>query len=395
MRGFSYRWRAGSAALSVADHRRRAARVLPAMVWAYLEGGADDEVTCRANRSAFARRQLHQRVLRGTSNAGLGTTVAGVELALPILLAPTGLSGLIHWTGEPAAARAAEAAGIRAVLSTAASYTPEEVAAATREAHLFQLYPWRGSGRDPHTFTRSVLDRVRAAGFHALVVTVDSSTYGNRERERHAGMGLPPVLTPARILDAGRRPRWWLAALRHRRLGLRILEDDPSFAGAVRSASLHQQLLRPDLSWDDLAWVRDHWTGPLLVKGIMHPDDAARAVDIGADGIVVSNHGGRQLDGVPASLDALPAVAERVGNRAEVLLDGGIGRGSDIVKARCLGARAVLLGRAHLYGLASGGQAGVEDVLRILREEMVRTMTLMGVHHVDELGPQWLVRESF
>jgi isopentenyl diphosphate isomerase/L-lactate dehydrogenase-like FMN-dependent dehydrogenase len=391
MHSFAYRVRASRAPLSVADYRRRARQALPAMVWSYLEGGAEDEVTLGANRLAFSRWRLRQRVLTGTAEVDLATTVAGTRVAAPILLAPTGLTGLVHWTGEPAAARAAEAFGTRAIISTAASYTPEEVAAATRASHFFQLYPWQRPGSGHRSFAQSLLDRVEEAGFTTLVVTVDTPTYGNRERERRHGMGLPPVLTPGRIFDAARRPRWWLPMLRHRRVGLRILEDDDTFAAVMRSANLHRQLLRPDLRWSDLEWLRGRWSGQLFVKGILDATDAATAVSLGADGVVVSNHGGRQLDGLPASLDALPPIVDRIGDHAEILLDGGIRRGSDIVKAICLGARAVLVGRPFLYGLAAAGQTGVEAVLRILSAEMERTMILMGAERVAVLDRSWVL----
>jgi L-lactate dehydrogenase (cytochrome)/(S)-mandelate dehydrogenase len=204
-------------------------------------------------------------------------------------------------------------------------------------------------------------------------------------------MGAPPVLTPARIASAAIRPKWWYAFFRHQRMSARILLDESGVKAAVRSVQAQYRWMRPELDWDDFAWMRQQWSGPLFIKGVLDADDAARAVDLGADGIVVSNHGGRQLNGAVASLDALPAIARRVGGQAEILMDGGIRRGSDIVKALCLGAKAVCIGRPYVYGLAARGPAGVEDVLRILRAELSTAMTLMGVDRLEDLDPSWLL----
>ncbi|GIH68090.1 alpha-hydroxy acid oxidase [Sphaerimonospora thailandensis] len=376
--------------LSVEDYRRLARRRVPDMVWAFIDGGADDLVTLRANRGSFDRWSLRSRVLTGNEGLGLDTRLAGVPLSLPVFLSPTGMTGLAHWSGEPAAARAAEQAGTRAVISTAASYTIEEIAEATSEDHFFQLYPWtsQATGRPlADTFLR----RARDSGFRAVFVTVDVPVAGNREGERRTGMGVPPTLTPARVLAAAGKPRWWSGFLRHQRVAARMLVNERGARAGVRSAAVQQRLMRPNVDWDDLARVRELWQGPLYVKGLLDPADAARAVALGADGIVVSNHGGRQLDCAPASLDALPAIVAEVGRRVPVLLDGGIRRGSDVVKALCLGATAVGIGRPYLYGLAARGEAGVRHVLDILREEVVRTLTLMGVADITELDRTHLV----
>jgi L-lactate dehydrogenase (cytochrome)/(S)-mandelate dehydrogenase len=361
------------------------------MPWAYLDGGAEDHVTLDANRAAFARWSLRSRVLSGAEGGDLATRVGGEALALPILLAPTGLTGLAHPQGEVGAARAAERAGTRAIVSTAASYSLEEVAAATAAAHMFQLYPWVDEAAGARDLTESLIARAKRAGYAALVVTVDAPTMGNRERERRAGMGIPPVLTPRRVIETALHPRWAWGMATRRRVSARNLVAEAGARAGVASAEAQYRFMRPDLVWDDLAWMRERWSGPFLVKGILDPDDAERAVELGATGVVVSNHGGRQLDGAVASLDALAAVADRIGDRAEVLMDGGIRRGSDVVKALCLGATAVCIGRPFLYGLAVGGGAGVERVLAILREELARTMTLMGVASVRDLDRSWLV----
>jgi isopentenyl diphosphate isomerase/L-lactate dehydrogenase-like FMN-dependent dehydrogenase len=370
---------------SVADYRRRARRALPAMVRAYLEGGADDGVTLAANRSAFERWRLCPRLLRSAARRDLRTTVAGTGLELPVALAPTGMTGSFHWNGEVAAARAAERAGTRLVLSTASSYSIEEVAAATGEDHWFQLYPW-----GDRTVIGELLDRAAAAGYRALFVTADVQVIGNREGERRLGFAVPPTLTPRRIVDAGLRPRWWYGFLRHRRIALANLVTGTGATEALRSVAVHQGLMRPDMSWDDLAWIRERWQGPLFLKGVLRPEDAVAAVEAGATGVVVSNHGGRQLDGAPASIDALPAIVDAVAGRGEVLLDSGVRRGTDVVKALCLGASAVLIGRPFLYGLAADGGRGVSRVLEILAREVDSTMALIGANSVAELDRSYL-----
>ncbi len=372
------------------DYRRRARRAVPRMVWAYIDGGAEDMRTVAANRTAFDRWQLRQRVLTGhPARDDLSVTVGGETLSLPVLLSPTGLTGMTHWSGEPAVARAAERCGTRMVLSSASTYTVEEVAATTAARHWFQLYPWRD-----RELMGTLMSRAARAGVQTLVVTVDVPAQGGRDLELRHGMATPPVLTPARVLDAAVRPRWWYGLFRHRRVTVRHLDDQGGVGAAVRSVRRQAGLIRVDLGWDDVRWMRDEWGGRMFVKGVLDPEDAVQALDAGADGVVVSNHGGRQLDGAPASLDALPAVAAAVGGRGEVLMDGGIRRGSDIVKALCLGADAVCIGRPFLYGLAARGEAGVVDVLGILRAELARTMTLMGVHKVCDLGPSWLIESG-
>jgi L-lactate dehydrogenase (cytochrome)/(S)-mandelate dehydrogenase len=359
------------------------------MIWAYVDGGADDQVTLSDNRAAFSRWALRPRVLCGKKTRHLGVTIEGKLLSIPVLIAPTGSNGLANWRGDVAVARAAERRGTRLLLSTASSYSLEEVAEATSADHWFQLYPWVD-----RNLMKSLIVRGLNAGYAALVVTADVPVLGNREAERQRGMGLPPVLTPYRVLDAARHPRWAYGFLRHKRVAMRNLVDRNEVVAGVESAALHQRLLLSELAWDDFGWIRQQWPGPLYIKGLLDPDDAERAVEIGADGIVVSNHGGRQLDSAPASLDVLAEIAARVGGRATILIDGGIRRGTDIVKAMCLGADACLIGRAMIYGLAARGEDGVADVLRILEEEIDRTLALMGCGAVTELDSSWLIRRS-
>jgi L-lactate dehydrogenase (cytochrome)/(S)-mandelate dehydrogenase len=389
---FTYRLRRPQRLLSVEDYRRAASRRVPRMVWEFVDGGADDLATVRENRTAFSRWALRVKSMTGHTERELRTTVAGVELALPVLLAPTGTLGISRWTADVAAARAAEAAGTRLVLSTASSWSIEEVASATRADHFFQLYP---GGEQ----TGPLMQRAWRAGYRALFVTVDVPVIGNREGERRYGyarqgstMGSrSAVLTPLGAADVLRHPRWLYDLYRHRRGSMRNLVAATGVEAAFESIEiLHREIERARFSWDDLAWIRDQWPGPVYVKGLLDGDDAERAVALGCEGIVVSNHGGRQLDHAQASLDVLPEVVAAVGGRAEILLDGGIRRGTDVVKALALGARAVLIGRPQIYGLIVDGERGVRSVLEILREELDRALHLMGARSVHDLDPSWL-----
>ncbi|WP_216916473.1 alpha-hydroxy acid oxidase [Nocardia noduli] len=392
---FRYKLSSRPGPLTVEDYRARARRAVPDMVWAYVDYGAESMTTMDANRAAFDRYMLKSKVLTGHEATDLTTTLAGQDISVPILLAPTGAAGLSHWTGELGAAQAAERAGTLSIVSTAASYSFEEIAAGTERGHFFQLYPWADLTTGRHDLTHAMMKRVEHAGYSGMFVTVDVPTHGNRESEQKRGMGNPPVLTPKRVLDAALRPKWWAAFLKHQRMSLRNLIDPGERAGGARTAmktlSRQFRMMRPELNWDDFAWMRENWDGPLYIKGVLDADDAERAVGLGADGVVVSNHGGRQLDCAVAALDALPAIADRVGGRAEVLLDGGIRRGTDIVKALCLGADGVCIGRPYLYGLAAAGPDGARHVVEILKSEMRRAMTLMGVANLDDLDASWLI----
>ena len=376
--------------ISLDGYREAARRALPEMIWAYVDGGAETMTTVRDNRSAFGRWRLRQRALVGPNPCETGVSLHGTALAMPVALAPTGLTGLVHWQGDVGAARAAEAHGTRLILSGCSSYSIEEVAGATKESHWFQLYPF--SRRD---LTESTIDRARRSGYGALVVTIDVPVPGNREGERLLGLGVPPVMTPGRSVAVAMHPRWAYGFLRHRRMSLRNLTDSAGFRAGTRSTRTFLRMVSDaNTDWDDLAWIREQWDGPLYVKGILDAEDSLRAVEAGVDGIVVSNHGGRQLDFAPSSLDALPPIAAAVGERATVILDGGVRRGTDVVKALCLGADACLIGRPLMYGLAVDGQAGVSRVLEIIKEELDRTMHLIGCKSVRDLDPSWLIESA-
>lgn len=389
---FRFQLTARSRPLTVEDYRERARRALPKMVWAFVDGGAERELTLRANQTAFDQWWLTPRMLTNGNGADLSTTVAGTEVALPVVPSPTGMTGLIHWEGERAIARAAESLGTRSIVSSASSYTVEEIGEATEHNHFFQLYPWT-SQRTGEPLAEQFIGRARAAGFSALFVTVDVPVPGNRLNERREGMAVPPILTPWRALDVAAHPRWAYGFLKHKRVAGKMLVSERGATGAVKSAKVQQRLLTTGIDWSDLQKIRDLWAGPMYIKGILHPDDAAQAVAMGADGIVVSNHGGRQLDGAVSALDAMVEVVDRVGKQVPVLLDGGVRSGTDVVKAIALGATAVTIGRAQIYGLAAAGQRGVADVLSILRDEITRTLTLMGLSSIKELDRSHVQRQ--
>jgi len=384
--GFDVRLRPPQRYITVEDYRRAAHRKLPNFVWAYLDGGAEDLVTLRENRTGFSAWSLRSRVLTGTGTPDLSTTVAGSTISLPVMIAPTGFTGLAHWQGELSAVRAAEAAGTRLVASTAASYSLEELAATAEHAHSFQLYPREGD------LATKLMHRAWQAGYRNLFVTVDVPVVGFRESESRMGMGMPPSMTPRRMLNIARHPLWAYRTLRHKRISGRNLVSAATLAAAAESLSIQtREMVQATLNWDDFAWMRDQWKGRLYIKGVLDPEDAIKAVELGADGVLVSNHGGRQLDYAVSSISALPAIVDAVGTKAEILLDGGVRRGTDVIKALALGAKAVLIGRPYIYGLVVEGQRGVERVLEIFRSEMERALILMGVGSVRELDRSWLI----
>jgi len=304
--GFEWSLRAPERYLSVEDYRRAARRRLPNMVWSYVDEGADDLITLYDNRAAFDRWSLIPHALVSAVSRNQATTIAGVAVDLPVLLAPTGFTGLSRWDGDLGAARAAASRGTRYVLSTASSWTIEEVAHASGVGHFFQLYPRSGPA------TAALMDRAWNAGFSVLMVTVDVPVKGNREGERRYGMGVPPSMTPWRLLNAARHPRWAADIVRHQRVAGRNFVDSGSVSAAVESAEIQErEFMQGGLNWDDLAWIRDRWAGLMYIKGIMRAEEATRSIELGLDGVVVSNHGGRQLGSAPASLDALPRSSMR------------------------------------------------------------------------------------
>jgi L-lactate dehydrogenase (cytochrome) len=374
--------------VGVEDFRPLARRRLPKAVFDYLDGGAEGEVTLRENRRAFEEVTFRPRHAVAVPQCDLHTRVLGFELSLPVLLAPVGYSRLMHPDGEVAAARAAGAAGTAYILSTISGHRLEDVKAASSGPVFYQLYLM--GGREA---AEATLERARVAGFAALVLTIDTAVSGMRERDYRNGMR---ELISGSLLEklpyypqVLARPRWLVRFLLDG--GLPHLPNVviPG-QGPMPLVDINAALARSTITWEDLGWIREIWRGPIVIKGVLTGDDARRAVDEGAAAIVVSNHGGRQLDYLPATLRALPEVVAAVGGRTEVLMDGGVRRGTDVVKAICLGARAVLIGRAYAYGLAAAGEAGVARALEILRADLERTLRLLGCASVAELGRSYV-----
>lgn len=373
--------------INLDDLRLAAKRKLPRMVFDFIDGGAEDERTMRSNRDAFSKLTLEPRLLTGGARRDQSTTVAGQTFRTPVLLAPTGLSRLAGPEGELGAARAAASRGTVSIVSSASSISVDEVARGVNSPQWFQLYPW-----GDWDLTKTLVDRARKAGSATLVVTLDVPVTGARERDYRNGMTIPVRINPKTAFDVMRHPHWALNLVTGKRITMANLVGlrEGRSNSAASLAQLNMDLLNPAYSWDDVSRLRDEWQGKLLVKGIMGASDARIAVDRGADGVIVSNHGGRQADGIPASLEVLPEVVAEVGHRTDVLFDGGIRRGSDVVMAMALGAKAVLVGRPWMYGLAVNGEAGVANMLDILSGEIDRTLALIGAPSVAALNPGFI-----
>jgi L-lactate dehydrogenase (cytochrome) len=377
----------------VEDFRLSAQRRLPRFLFDYIDGGSYAEATMRSNVADFQRLQLRQRVLRDVSDIRLETEMLGQRASLPVALAPIGLAGLYARRGEVQAARAAEAAGVPFILSASACCPIEEVAPAIRGPLVFQLYMIKDRG-----FMEAMLERARAAGVETLVMTVDLIIHSPRYRDMRSSLtgNQGPAARLRRSLEILRHPGWaWDVGVRGRPHVLgNFAAAMPEGAGLAQFTAWVSRNFDPSISWDDLAWIKDRWKGRLVLKGMMDPDDARRAVDVGADAIVVSNHGGRQLDGAPSTIQALPAVVDAVEGRLEVLLDGGVRSGLDILRALALGARGVLIGRAWAFALAARGGAGVGEMLAMLRQELLVAMALTGQRDVGSVGPDVLLIDA-
>ncbi|MQA16453.1 MAG: alpha-hydroxy-acid oxidizing protein [Pseudonocardiaceae bacterium] len=361
--------------VSIGDLRDRARRRLPRVVFDFVEGGAETEHTARANLDAFTAWNLIPNVLVDVSHRSQQVELFGRRLSTPVLLAPVGIARIAGSRGELAAAEGAVHTGTVSVLSTSSSVPYEAVAQAADEPQWFQLYPW-----GDRSLTSTLLRMARAAGFEALVVTVDVPIMGGRERDLRNGITSSFRPTPRTCLDMLRRPRWLVDYLRHERIVPAVLSELSAATGrhTPMLAARGQSMINPSHTWDEVDWLRDQWPGPLLLKGILSPEDAGRAARRGVDGVVVSNHGGRQLDFALATLDALPEIRATVGDRVTVLLDGGVRRGTDVVKALALGADAVLIGRPWIYGLAALGGDGPAAVVDLFKAEIDRALALVG-----------------
>jgi L-lactate dehydrogenase (cytochrome) len=368
--------------LTIADFRQIARRRLPKFVFDYVDGGAGDETTMHRNEAALAQLHFHPRQQIDVSKRSMETTLLGRRLSMPMLLGPTGLQRLVHRRADLEVARAAGDADIPFVVSASTAFTVEEIAEAGSGDLWLQIYPWRDRKALEHVVTRAI-----AAGYSTLVVTVDVPLLGRRERDLRNGMSIPPRITPRNVYQGARHPRWVTHLLRGPEITFVNFKDlAPGSKGMALMRWVNDELTNPAAEWSELQWLRRLWPGPLVVKGVLTVEDARAAVREGADAIVVSNHGGRQLDGAPATAEVLPRVVDAVGDRTEVLMDGGVRRGDDILKALALGARAVLVGRPYWWGLAAGGAPGVRDVIDVFRNELDMAMALSGRPTVDSVG---------
>jgi L-lactate dehydrogenase (cytochrome) len=375
----------------IEDLRVLAQKRVPRMFYDYADSGSWTESTYRANESDFRKIKLRQRVAVNMENRSTRMTMAGVDVAMPVALAPTGLTGMQHADGEILAARAAEKFGVPFTLSTMSICSIEDVAAHTRAPFWFQLYVMRDRG-----FVERLIDRAKAARCGALMLTLDLQMLGQRHKDLKNGLSAPPKPTLANLINLATKPRWCLGMLgtRRRHFGNIVGHvegvDDMSSLGSWTA-----QQFDPALSWNDVEWIKKRWGGKLILKGILDAEDARLAADSGADALVVSNHGGRQLDGAPSSIEALPAIVDAVGSRIEVWLDGGIRSGQDVLKAVALGARGTLIGRAFLYGLGAMGEPGVARVLRIIHNELDLTMAFCGRTDIRQVDRSVLLPGTF
>ena len=369
---------------TIEDLRVMAKRTVPQPIFEYVDGAAWDEVTARRNRTGFERFELLPRMLVDAANVEMSTTALGREIALPIIGAPTGMTGLNHPDGEGAIARAAHSVGTIYTQSALSSLSVEEVSAVAAGPKWFQLYVMNDRG-----VARDMLARASAAGYEALVLTVDVQVAGVRERDVRNRFSVPPRLTLRAAAQGVVRPRWSRNFITRPRLTTGNMASPRQAAGegVLAHAAYVNRQFDPSVTWDDIEAFREQWDGPVLLKGILRPDDAVRAVEHGIDGIIVSNHGGRQLDHAISTIEALPAIAEVVAGRSEIYLDSGIRRGTDILTALALGARAVLIGRPLVYGLGAAGEAGARRAFELLRGELATALALAGYPRIAELGP--------
>ncbi|MFL5015249.1 MAG: L-lactate dehydrogenase [Rhizobium sp.] len=371
-----------AAPLTIADLKKLAQRRVPKMFFDYADSGAWTESTYAANESDFSQIKLRQRVMVDMTNRTLATTMIGQKVSMPVALAPTGLTGMQHADGEMLAARAAEEFGVPFTLSTMSICSIEDVASVTTRPFWFQLYVMRDKD-----FVLNLINRAKAAKCSALVLTADLQILGQRHKDLRNGLSAPPKFTAKHVWQMATRPFWCLDMLQTKRRSFgNIVGHAKNVSNIASLAAWTHEQFDPRLSWADVAWIKEQWGGPLIIKGILDPEDAKAAVDTGADAIVVSNHGGRQLDGAPSSISMLPKIVDAVGDRIEVHLDGGIRSGQDVLKAVALGAKGTYIGRPFLYGLGAMGKEGVSLALGIIRKEMDITMALCGKRDINDVN---------
>ncbi|MCW0232807.1 MAG: alpha-hydroxy-acid oxidizing protein [Ferrovibrio sp.] len=380
-----------STILEIADLKALAKRRVPKLFFDYADSGSYTESTYRANESDFSKIKLRQRVLVDMSGRSLETTMIGEKVSMPVALAPTGLTGMQHADGEMLAAQAAEEFGVPFTLSTMSICSIEDVASATKKPFWFQLYVMRD--RD---FVMNLIDRAKAAKCSALVLTADLQILGQRHKDLRNGLSAPPRLTPKHLYQMATRPRWCWNMLQTSRRTFRNIHGHAK--GVTDLASLNawtSEQFDPQLSWKDVEWIRERWGGKLIIKGILDAEDATLAAQTGADAIVVSNHGGRQLDGAHSSISMLPKIVDAVGDKIEIHLDSGIRSGQDVLKAMALGAKGTFIGRPFLYGLGAMGKPGVTKALEIIRKEMDTTMALCGKRRIEEIDHRILAENPY
>jgi L-lactate dehydrogenase (cytochrome) len=371
---------------SIGDLRAIARRRIPRSIFEYVDHGSYDELTLARNRSDFDALRFRQRVLIDVARQSLACRILGEDASMPLVIAPTGMTGLVHADGEIRAAQAAEAFGVPFTLSTVSICSIEDVRAAVTRPFWFQLYVMRDRG-----YTEVLLQRAAAAGCPLLMLTVDIPVSGLRRRDAKNGLAVPPRLTMRNFVDVLGKPRWLASVMMGRRKTFGNLVDRMPHTGLATLSQWISTQFDASVTWKDVDWVRARWPGKLVIKGILDPEDARQASAMGVDGIVVSNHGGRQLDGASSTIAALPAVVEAVQGRCEVLLDGGVRSGQDVLKSVALGARAAMTGRAFLYGLGAGGRAGVTTALEILSRELQVSLALTGCNDIRDAGPELLL----
>ncbi|MGH6768782.1 MAG: alpha-hydroxy acid oxidase [Xanthobacteraceae bacterium] len=364
----------------IEDLRQLARRRVPKMFFDYAEAGSYSEQTLHANRADLERIKFRQRVLVDVSQRELATTIAGEAASLPLALAPIGLCGMQHGNGEILACRAAQAAGVPFTLSTMSICSIEDVAAAAARPFWFQLYVMKDRG-----FVKSLIERAAAAKCSALMLTIDLQVLGQRHCDLRNGMTVPPEIRLRNLVDIALKPRWALSVARGRKTFGNLAGYAHDMDNVNSLARWIQGQFDPAMSWKDVEWIRSLWPGPLIIKGVLDAEDARRAAKSGATALVVSNHGGRQLDGAPSSISVLPDIADAVGGEIEVMFDGGIRSGQDLLRALALGARSCLIGRAYIFGLGAAGQAGVATAIELIRSELDVTMALCGVNRLSEI----------
>ena len=368
---------------NVEDFRKLAKKKLPSPIFHYIDGGSDDETTLRRNTDSFLKCDLVPNILAGVGQPDLSTTVLGQKIKLPLFLSPAAMQRLYHYDGDKASARAAEKYGTFYSMSTMATSSIEDVAAVSNGPKLFQLYIHKDQ-----SLTDNLIDRCKATGFNALCLTVDTVVAGNREKDHKTGFTTPPKLTMKSLMSFIMHPRWSLNYLTHGKFELANVSHFTKKGSNIAKGVMEyiNEQYDPAMSWKDAEYVIKKWGGPFALKGVMSVEDAKKAVDIGASAIMLSNHGGRQLDGSRAPFDQLPAIVDAVGGKIEIIVDGGIRRGTHVLKALSLGATACSFGRSFLYALSAGGQNGVEMLLKRMKDEITRDMILLGCKNIKELN---------